>query len=206
VHWSVSPASLGTVDGSGLFTAASSGSGLGDSDRQRRRDDGQHDSRGRTDAAGHRPMTDVATWALNTTEGATATLSESTTEKAQPSDGRLDGHQLHDPGGQGVKQVVFDPKGDLSFPAAGQTQNPQAVGLWVKGQGTSDNPSTPLSLGNLTLAESYAQVNGQSVTFYPTTVTYSGWRLIVRAASGRERSTRSASRVLDFLVIIRRAR
>jgi len=200
VHWSVSPASLGTVDGSGLFTAASSGSGLATVTAS-----AGGTTASTTVAVGQTPqvidpMTDVATWALNTTEGATATLSESTTEKAQPSDAGSMDINYTIPGGQGVKQVVFDPKGDLSFPAAGQTQNPQAVGLWVKGQGTSDNPSTPLSLGNLTLAESYAQVNGQSVTFYPTTVTYSGWRLIVAPLPAGTQYPLSVS-FLDFLVI-----
>lgn len=44
---------------------------------------------------------------------------------------------------------------------------PEAVGVWVKGAGTSTSDGPALGPGDLTLAESYLQANGQPVTFYP---------------------------------------
>jgi exopolysaccharide biosynthesis protein len=200
VQWSVTPPALGNVDPSGLFTAAAGGYGLAT----------VTGTAGgliatATVAVGQTPkivdpLTDVSTWKVHGTLDATASLSLSTTEKAQPADAGSMDVSYTIPGGNGVKQVVFSPTVADSFPAAGSAQNPEAVGLWVKGQGTDDNPSDPLSLGNLTLAESYAQVNGQSVNFYPTTVTYNGWRLIEANLPAGMQFPLSVS-FLDFLVI-----
>ncbi|MGI5138923.1 MULTISPECIES: phosphodiester glycosidase family protein [unclassified Streptomyces] len=178
LKWTVTPSDLGTVDpATGVFTAASDGNGLATVTAS---------AGGATVSAsvavGERseliaPMTDVDNWSL-TPHSATASLSLSTTEKAQPSDaGSMDVHYSI-PAGNGVKQIVVSPKVKQSFPPADETQQPQAVGIWVKGTGTGGD-DTPLGTGNLTLAESYSQVNGQSVTFYPSTVTHDGWRLIV---------------------------
>jgi exopolysaccharide biosynthesis protein len=198
--WSVSPASLGTVDSGGLFTASATGYGLATVSAT---------AGGITATASVAvgqtpvtvdPMTDPSKWAVHGTLGSTASLSESTTQKAQPADAGSMDVTYTIPGGNGVKQVVFSPTVNESFPAAGAAQDPQAVGLWVKGQGSSDNASTPLSLGNLTLAESYAQINGQSVNFYPSTVTYNGWRLIVAPLPAGMQFPLSVG-FLDFLVI-----
>jgi exopolysaccharide biosynthesis protein len=200
VHWTVSPSGLGGVSAGGLFTAALTGSGLATVTATA----GGVSAR-TTVAVGTTPqmidpMTDVTNWTAHGTGGATASLSESTTELAQPGDaGSMDVHYSI-PAGSGDKQVVFEPTVDESFPGAGASQDPEAVGLWVKGQGTSDDPSAPLSDGNLTLAESYAQINGQAVTFYPTTVTYSGWRLIVAPLPAGTLFPLKVS-FLDFLVI-----
>src|SRR5262249_20328832 len=94
---------------------------------------------------------------------------------------------------------VFYPKPDESFPPAGETQTPLAVGMWIKGTGTGGT-GTPLGLGNLTFAESFAQVNGQAVTFYPAAVTYDGWQLIVANLPAGLQYPLSVN-FLDFLVI-----
>jgi exopolysaccharide biosynthesis protein len=199
-QWSVSPASLGTVDSNGLFTASATGYGLATVAATA----GAITATASV-AVGQTPvivdpMTDPSKWAVRGTLGSTASLSESTTQKAQPADAGSMDVTYKIPGGNGVKQVVFSPTVNESFPAAGSAQEPQAVGLWVKGQGTNDNASTPLSLGNLTLAESYAQINGQSVNFYPSTVTYNGWRLIVAPLPAGMQFPLSVG-FLDFLVI-----
>lgn len=199
VNWSINPPNLGSVDpDTGLFTAASDGEGLVTVTA----------SAGGKQAAtsiavGQRAeiidsMTDPTTWALRL-HNASGSLSESTTVKRLPTDtGSLDVHYSI-PAGNGVKQVVFFPKADETFPPAGETQTPLAVGMWIKGTGTGGS-GTPLGLGNLTLAESYAQVNGQSVTFYPAAVTYDGWQLIVADLPAGLQYPLTVS-FLDFLVI-----
>ena len=178
VSWSVSPSDLGAVDPStGIFTAADDGEGLatvtasaGGAKATASIAVGQ-----RADVVD--PMTDPANWSLNVTGGSKATLSLSTTQVRTSTDtGSMD-INYSIPAGSGVKQVVFSPRSTLRFPPTGETQEPEAIGVWVKGNGTGGD-GTPLGLGNLTLAESYAQVNGQAVTFYPSTVTYDGWQLI----------------------------
>jgi hypothetical protein len=144
-------------------------------------------------------MTDAANWGLNTHGGATGSLSESATVTRLPTDtGSLDVH-YDIPAGNGVKQVVFYPRSTESFPPAGQTQQPLAVGVWIKGSGTGGS-GTPLGLGNLTLAEAYTEVNGQSVTFYPSTVTYQDWQFIVADLPAGLQFPLTVS-FLDFLVI-----
>jgi exopolysaccharide biosynthesis protein len=200
VAWTVSPSSLGTITSGGLFTAAATGDGLATVTATV---DGV--SASASVAVGNEsvvadPMTDVGNWGLNTTNGATATLSESTTQLAQPSDtGSMDVHYTI-PKATGVSQVVFSPSGshtvDIGDSSSGQT--PTAIGLWIKGIGGT--PGTPLANGELTFAEAWTEVNGQEDVFYPTTVTYDGWQLITAAVpAGAELPV--TLDFLDFLVI-----
>jgi hypothetical protein len=117
VTWKVSPFSLGSVDPvTGVFTAASSGEGMATVSVS---------AGGATASAsvavGQRasivdPMTDVSNWAVSPSKGVSAGLSLSTSELAQPTDtGSMDVHYSI-PAGNGVKQVVFWPKSDDSFP------------------------------------------------------------------------------------------
>ncbi|MFF3560817.1 phosphodiester glycosidase family protein [Streptomyces sp. NPDC002574] len=178
LKWTVTPSGLGSVDpATGVFTAAADGEGMATVTAA-----AGGASVTASVAVGQRsdliePMTDVDNWSL-TPHSATASVSLSTTEKAQPSDAGSMAVHYSIPAGSGVKQIVISPKVKHAFPPAGTTQQPEAVGIWVKGTGKGGN-GTPLGAGNLTLAESYSQVNGQAVTFYPSTVTHDGWRLIV---------------------------
>lgn len=199
VTWTVTPPALGGVDPStGLFTAAADGEGLGTVTAT-----AGGKSVTASVAVGQRseivdPMTDVTNWGL-TLHNASGSLSESTTVTRLPTDtGSMDIHYAI-PAGNGVKQVVFYPKTSESFPPSGETQQPLAVGVWIKGTGTGGS-GTPLGLGNLTLAEAYTEVNGQSVTFYPSAVTYDGWQLIVADLPGGLQFPLTVS-FLDFLVI-----
>ncbi len=200
VTWTASPSNLGAVDpATGLFTAATDGEGLVTVTAS---------AGGATAtvsiAVGQRsevvdPMTDVNNWAVNTRGGATGGISLSTAVKRLPSDtGSMD-VKYSIPAGNGVKQVVFSPTGHESFPPAGETQLPNAVGVWIKGSGTGGS-GTPLGLGNLTLAEAYYEVNGQYVDFYPSTVTYDGWQLIIANLPAGLQFPMSVD-FLDFLVI-----
>jgi hypothetical protein len=200
VTWTVSPSSLGTISSGGLFTAAATGDGLAAVSATV---DGVNATA--SVAVGNEsvvadPMTDVSNWGLNTTNGATATLSESTTQLAQPGDtGSMDMHYTI-PKATGVSQVVFSPSGshtvDIGDSSSGQT--PTAIGLWIKGIGGT--PGTPLANGELTFAEAWTEVNGQEDVFYPTTVTYDGWQLITAAVpAGAELPV--TLDFLDFLVI-----
>lgn len=200
VTWSVSPSSLGTITTGGLFTAAATGEGLATVTATV---DGV--SATASVAVGNEsvvadPMTDVSNWGLNLTNGATATLSESTSQIAVPGDaGSMDVHYTI-PQATGVSQVVLLPSSShtvhLGDSSSGQT--PTAIGLWIKGIGGT--PGTPLANGALTFAEAWTEINGQEDVFYPTTVTYDGWELITAAVPAGAELPLTLD-FLDFLVI-----
>jgi hypothetical protein len=200
VTWSVSPSSLGTITSGGLFTAAATGEGLATVTATV---DGV--SATTSVAVGNEsvvadPMTDVGNWGLNLTNGATATLSESTTQIAQPGDtGSMDVHYTI-PEATGVSQVVLIPSSShtVQMGASPSGQTPTAIGLWIKGVGGT--PGTPLANGELTFAEAWTEINGQEDVFYPTTVTYNGWQLITAAVPAGAELPLSLD-FLDFLVI-----
>ncbi len=200
VTWSASPSDLGSVDPrSGVFTAATTGEGLVTVTAS-----AAGASATVSIAVGQRSeivdsMTDVGNWAVRAHGGATGSLSLSTTTKRLPSDAGSMDVKYNIPAGNGVKQVVFFPNGDESFPPPGETQLPDRVGVWIKGTGTGGSGS-PLGLGNLTLAEAYTEVNGQYVDFYPSTVTYDGWQLIVANLPAGLQFPMTVN-FLDFLVI-----
>jgi len=198
VTWSVSPPDLGTISSSGLFTAAATGDGLATVSATSDGITATASVAVGSASAVVDPMTDVSNWGLSLHNGATATLSESTTELANPGDaGSMDVHYTI-PKASGVSQVVFFPhSGDsIGLSAAGQT--PDAIGIWIKGIG--GNGGTPLGSGVLTFAEQWVEINGQTETLYPTAVTYNGWRLVVAAIPAGTEFPLSIG-FLDFLVI-----
>jgi hypothetical protein len=200
VTWSVSPSSLGSVSSSGLFTAAATGDGLATVTASVGGVSATTSVAVGSASEVVDPMTDVGNWALNVTNGATATLSESTTQIAQPGDtGSMDVHYTI-PQASGVSQVVFYPAGsyNVSVSTSSDGEAPDAIGLWIKGIGGT--PSTPLANGELTFAEAWIEVNGQEDVFYPTTVTYNGWQLITAAIPAGTEFPLSLN-FLDFLVI-----
>jgi Phosphodiester glycosidase/Bacterial Ig-like domain (group 2) len=198
--WTVSPADLGTVSSGGLFTAAASGDGLATITATAGGKSATASVAVGNSATVVDPMTDTSNWALNATNGATGTLSGSTTQIAQPGDaGSMDVHYSI-PAASGVSQVVFSPKGGHTL-AIGDSADglaPTAIGLWIKGIGGT--PGTPLANGELTFAEAWTEVNGQTDTFYPTTVTYNGWQLIEAQVPPGAQLPMTLS-FLDFLVI-----
>jgi exopolysaccharide biosynthesis protein len=198
--WSVADSSLGTVSAGGLFTAANDGGGLTNVTATVAGTGASASVAVGSDAVVADSMTDVGNWGLNLTNGSKATLSESTSELAQPGDsGSMDVHYTI-PQASGVSQVVFSPTGSnnvtIGDNAAGQA--PTAVGVWIKGIGGT--PGTPLAKGELTFAEAWLDVNGQEDVFYPTTVTYNGWQLITATLPAGTDFPVSLD-FLDFLVI-----
>jgi exopolysaccharide biosynthesis protein len=198
--WSVSPASLGTVSASGLFTAAAAGDGLATVTATAGARSATTSVAVGSSATVVDPMTDTGNWGLNLTNGSAATLSESTTQTAQTGDaGSMDVHYTI-PAASGVSQVVFSPKSGhtLTIGDAPDGLAPTAVGVWIKGIGGT--PAAPLAHGALTFAEAYTEVNGQTDTFYPTAVTYNGWQLIEAQIPQGAQLPLTLS-FLDFLVI-----
>jgi len=198
--WTVSPASLGTVSAGGLFTAAATGDGLATITATAGGRSATASAAVGSTATVVDPMTDTGNWALNLTNGATGTLSESTTQIAQPGDaGSMDVHYSI-PAASGVSQVVFSPTAGHTITVADSADGlaPNAIGVWIKGIGGT--AGTPLANGELTFAEAWTEVNGQTDTFYPTTVTYNGWQLIeAQVPSGAQLPM--TLNFLDFLVI-----
>jgi hypothetical protein len=198
--WSVSPSSLGSVSAAGLFTAAATGEGLATVSATAGGVTATTSVAVGSQSVVVDPMTDVNNWALTLTNGAKATLSESTTQIAQPGDtGSMDVHYTI-PAASGVSQVVFYPAGsyNVQINTSSSGEAPDAIGLWIKGIGGT--PGTPLANGELTFAEAWIQVNGAEDVFYPTTVTYNGWQLITAAIPAGTEFPLNLS-FLDFLVI-----
>jgi uncharacterized protein YjdB len=198
--WTVSPSSLGTVGSSGLFTAAATGDGLATVSATAGTATATASVAVGSQSVVLDPMTDVNNWALTLTNGATATLSESTSQVAVPGDtGSMDVHYTI-PAASGVSQVVFYPTGNYSVQVntLPNGQQPNSIGLWIKGIGGT--PGTPLANGQLTFAEAWLQVNGQDDVFYPTAVTYNGWQLVTAQLPAGTEFPLSLN-FLDFLVI-----
>lgn len=196
--WSVSPSSLGTITAGGLFTAAASGNGLATITATAGGRSATASVAVGSSATVVDPMTDTGNWSLNLTNGATATLGDSTTELAQSGDqGSMDVHYSI-PASSGVSQVVFSSNRTLTIGDAADGLAPTAIGVWIKGIGGT--PSTPLAHGALTFAEAYTEVDGQTDTFYPTAVTYDGWQLI-EAQIPQGAQLPMTLNFLDFLVI-----
>ena len=198
--WSVSPADLGTVGAGGLFTAAATGGGLATVTATAGGVSASASVAVGSSATVVDPMTDTGNWSLNLTNGANATLSESTTQIAQSGDaGSMDVHYSI-PAAGGVSQVVFSPTAGhtITIGDASDGSAPNAIGLWIKGIGGT--PTTPLAHGALTFAEAYTEANGQTDTFYPTSVTYDGWELIEAQVPQGAQLPLSLN-FLDFLVI-----
>jgi uncharacterized protein YjdB len=198
--WTVSPAGLGAISPGGRFTAAAAGEGLATVTAT-----AGGRSASATVAVGSSatvvdPMTDTGNWARSLTNGCTATLRESTTQVARPGDAGSMDVRYSIPAAGGVSQVTLSPaRGHiLTIGDAPGGLAPAAVGVWVKG--TGGTPAAPLARGALTLAEAYTEVNGRTATFYPTAVTYRGWRLIeARLPPGAQLPL--TVKFLDFLVV-----
>ena len=177
--WSVSPPSLGTISPGGLFTAATSGEGLATVSATADGVTATASVAVGSNSTVVDPMTDVNNWALNTTEGATATLSESTTQLAQPGDAGSMDVNFTIPGGAGDKQVVFFPTDNVTIGDNAAGQAPDGIGVWLKGIGGGTADQKSLDPGVLTFAESWVEINGQADTVYPTPVTFDGWRFAI---------------------------
>ncbi|MGH3164395.1 MAG: phosphodiester glycosidase family protein, partial [Trebonia sp.] len=167
--WSVANASLGTVSASGLFTAAASGGGLTNVTAAVGGQSASDSVAVGSVSSVVDNMSSLSGWSANALGGATGTFSESSGD-VPPGDTSASSMQIayNFPAGSGVKQIVFWPDSGDEITANAAGQDPTAVGLWVKGDGTGPE-----------LAESYIDVNGTDTTLYPTTVTWNGWQLVI---------------------------
>jgi exopolysaccharide biosynthesis protein len=167
--WTVANSSLGTVSASGLFTAATSGGGLTNVTATVGGASASASVAVGSVATVVDDMSSLSNWSYSVSGGATGTLSESSGD-VPPGDTASSSMQIsYDyPAGSGVKQIVFWPNSGDLITANADGQDPTAVGMWVKGDGTGPE-----------LAESYVDVNGTDTTLYPTTVTWNGWQLVI---------------------------
>jgi hypothetical protein len=196
--WSTDTPTLGTISTTGLYSAAMSGSGLVTVTATAGGASGTSSVAVGTLGTVVDTMTDVENWSSNGDGGATVSLSASTTQipPVTGATGSMDvQYSYPGPSTGGVQQAAFYPNNTLTLPPAGDTADPTAIGLWVKGSDGAGTGST-----NLELAESYAQVDGTAVTLYPSTVTYDGWQLITAQLPAGLQFPLTLS-FLDFLVI-----
>ncbi|MHB1509777.1 MAG: phosphodiester glycosidase family protein [Acidimicrobiales bacterium] len=174
--WRVRPSSLGTISDSGVFTASRTASGMA---TVTARAGGARATASVAVGGLARvidPMTDVASWNVSGRDGATGRVG--TSSKAPPGASGSMEVSYDMPPGSGVKQVVLSPNTANDEVTSYKAKTPTAVGIWIKGGSPAPSPASPLGGGALTLAESYAEVNGQSVVLYPTTVDFAGWTLV----------------------------
>jgi Phosphodiester glycosidase/Calcineurin-like phosphoesterase len=196
--WSSDTPALGTISPTGSYTAAMTGAGLATITATAGGISGTSSVAVGTQATLVDHLTDVGNWNSNGDGGASVSLAASTTEiPPVPGDtGSMDIHYTFPgPATGGVQQAVFTPKSPLSIPPPGDSTDPTAIGMWVKGTDGAVTGKT-----NLELAESYAQVDGTAVTLYPSTVTYDGWELITADLPAGLQFPLTVS-FLDFLVI-----
>lgn len=167
--WSVADSKVGSVSASGLFTAAANGGGLTDVTATVDGIAAKASAAVGSVTSLVDDMSSLSNWSSVTHGGATGTFSESSGD-VPPGDTASSAMQIayNFPGGSGVKQVVFWPNSGDEITANSAGQDPTAVGLWVKGDGTGPE-----------LAESYIDINGTDTTLYPTTVTWNGWQLVI---------------------------
>jgi exopolysaccharide biosynthesis protein len=189
--WSVDKPGLGTVDAHGLFTADAADGGL---------------ATVTAEVAGAKATASVAVgnttktiddmsstdvWRLsNNTTGQPATLTAQSGDV--PPGSHASGSLRLDytmPAGAGVKQLVLSSRTTLRTTTSDDGQNPNGIGLWIKGNGTG-----------IMLAESYIGVDGVRTTLYPTTVTWQGWHLAIAQLPPGLKYPLSISFV-DFLAI-----
>ncbi|MYS19512.1 MULTISPECIES: phosphodiester glycosidase family protein [unclassified Streptomyces] len=168
--WKVTPATLGTVDAHGLFTADATNGGLAEVTAS---------VGGATATASIAvgsvsktidPMTSTDVWRLsNNTTGQPATLSADpgVVPPASTETGSLKLDYTM-PAGSGVKQLVLSSKTTLKTTTSDDGQTPTGIGVWIKGNGSG-----------IELAEAYIGVDGTKTTLYPTYVTWNDWHLAV---------------------------
>lgn len=165
-HWSSAPATLGSVNAAGLFTASATTSGLATVTAT---------VGGKTATASvavgsldvHLSATaDIANWTLNNTTGRPAVFGNA--PGVVPPGSHDSGSvqlQYSMPGNAGVKQLVLTPTKPLPVASQQNGQNPTAFGFWVKGDGSGIDTAVRL-----------VGADGGKSTIY-TNVTWTGWRL-----------------------------
>jgi exopolysaccharide biosynthesis protein len=198
--WTVSDKLLGTTGTNGLFTAAKSGEGLDTVTAQ---------AGGATTTAVVAvgltsklldTMTDVSNWeAFGSGTGATASDSLSTTEIAEAGGtGALDlTYGL--PAGPTIEEAgLYSPNGIKLSAVDGE--DPAAIGLWIKVQGTTGIQGEPLQYGTLTLAMTGTDDHDDSIALYPAGVTAGGWEQVVGTLPSGTAFPFTLS-TIDFIVV-----
>jgi len=164
-HWRVSPASLGTVDEHGLFTAAASGGGMASVTA-----DVGGKSASASVAVGSATLLldradDSTTWKLRDTTGRGATFSTASGVVPPGSTSTASLQLTYSmPGKSGVKQLVLSKPG-IATTTDDQGRNPTGFGVWVNGDGSG-----------IDTAVNFIGADGKSETIYPGQVTWQGWQ------------------------------
>ena len=188
--WSVSPASLGTVDANGLFTAAATGAGLATVSATVGGKTATASVAVGSESDVVADLSDVASWSMRNTTGApaTMTLAPGVLPPGVTAPGSLQLNYTM-PAGSGVKQLVMWDNNDINIGANPAGQDPTGIGIWVKGDKSG-----------LTLHEQYIQVNGAALPLAETPVTWQGWQLYTAAIPAGTQFPITMD-YLDFLAI-----
>ena len=181
-QWSVSPASLGTVEANGLFTASASGYGLATVTATAGGITATASiAVGRTPVTVD-PMNDVSQWTTSLWSPATGSVVNS--PDSPPGSAGSGSLLMHYNFTQvnGVQKVMITPNAAVTIGPDAHGANPAAIGVWVKGNadlatigGGAFGAIVP---GVPTLGEMDTQPSNQPITFWPAPITYDGWRLI----------------------------
>ncbi len=196
LHWQVDPATLGTVDGTGAFTAAATGSVLGTVTATAGGSTGSASvAVGQTP---HQidPLTDASTWGVSDSYLNVYPRSVASPGPHQSTNGNLAAApDVSPPGSTGGSFKVhynfakadktYDFDVFLNDPQSEQIgvldgQAPIGIGLWVKGNADlASRPGAPLAPGIISLNVGIWQSTNQPTSVYPTGITFDGWQYVV---------------------------
>lgn len=168
-QWSVEPASLGSVDAHGVFTAAATGDGGMATVTAK--------VAGKTTTAsvavGGKAQkvadtADVNAWSLRNTTNQPATFTNAPGDVPPGSNASGSMKVTYSiERSPGVKQLVLSPKTAISAPADATGRAPTAIGVWIKGDGKG-----------IDFAAKLVGSDGTSATLYPAFITFTGWKRV----------------------------
>ncbi|MGH7882288.1 MAG: phosphodiester glycosidase family protein [Candidatus Dormibacteraceae bacterium] len=197
IRWTVAPASLGTVDQSGVFSAAPDGAGVATVTASA---GGAHASSRITVGQVPQqidPLIDTSKWSITDQYMNVYPRPMSSPSSEATSDGslRFDSAVKRVSGDAGSFDVHYDypyqsKTFDLSIylndPNSEQirllngTHPPIGVGVWVKGNpDLATRSGDALAPGVVSLNIGIWQSNNQPTSFYPTGITFDGWRYVM---------------------------
>ncbi len=197
VHWSVDHPELGGADASGTFTAASSGTGMVTVTAAAGGARATASLAVGSTTVPVDPLTGLSDWSVtssymnvyprkvpspgphSTSDGS---ISLDPSDSARPGDtGSMDVHYAYpnQTGTYDLSVYLNDPESE-QVPLLNGNQAPIGLGLWVKGNADlASRPGDGLTPGIVTLNVGIWQSSNQPTSFYPTGVTFDGWRYVV---------------------------
>ncbi|HEX6498726.1 MAG TPA: phosphodiester glycosidase family protein [Micromonosporaceae bacterium] len=197
ITWSVDPASLGSIDGAGAFTAATDGAILGTVTAKAGGATGTSSVAVGEVAKPIDPLDDVSYWSASATymnvyprkvpspgpdtadDGSIAAAPDVSPPGSTSGSLRVHYHYPAQNKVYDLDMYLDDPE-TRQVPLLNGTQVPTGIGVWVKGNADlASRPGAGLQPGIVTLNIGIWQATNQPTSFYPTGITFDGWQFVV---------------------------